>query len=31
MIRGILKALIVGWISKKFLERRADREPVRRV
>jgi hypothetical protein len=31
MIRGILKALLVGWIAKKFLDRRDDRgEPVRR-
>jgi uncharacterized membrane protein YeaQ/YmgE (transglycosylase-associated protein family) len=30
MIRGILKAIIVGWIAKKFLDRRDDRGPVRR-
>lgn len=30
MIRGILKALLVGWIAKRFM-RREDREPIRRV
>ena len=27
MIRGILKALFVGWVAKKFLDR--DKEPER--
>ena len=31
MLRGILKAVIFGWIAKKFLNRRGDRQPVRRV
>lgn len=29
MIRGIIKALIVGWIAKRVMKR-DDREPVRR-
>lgn len=30
MIRGLIKAMVIGWIAKKFLGRDQDRRTVRR-